>query len=129
MDFKHQPTGFVIYNEDDGTFSSGGIPWRDCSIFTKTPKIWKTLGHVKNHLNLHIGTDYVFSRTEGFKVTEIKISVSDNYLHKNANIYEITDGNKLIMSIHDYFKEKVEKLRVKAEQRNKDKGILISVVY
>lgn len=46
----------VVYaiQRQDGLFSSGGT-WPS---FGKQPKIWRTVGHIKNHLNGVMGHSY-----------------------------------------------------------------------
>lgn len=44
--------GYKIRNKKTGLFSKGGHAYGDLN-FDETGKIWKTIGHVKNHLNMY----------------------------------------------------------------------------
>ena len=97
--------GYVIYDENEQTFCNGGMSGK----FSKTPKIYKNIGHIKNHLNQHISTVY-----DGYKnpTRSIILSVSKCYKNRTCNVYDITT-NKIVFSVSDFFKQKLTELRDK----------------
>ena len=114
---KIEVNGYVIYDEDEQTFSKGGIETR----FGKTPKIYKNIGHLKNHLNMHVGTRYGYLQRnynmEGITLDySVTISVSDTYKDRNCNVYDIKT-NKIVMSVTDYFNQKISELKNKEISR------------
>jgi hypothetical protein len=54
--FDIQIEGFVIYNPQTKLFSRGGFS--RLKLWSKRAKIWGTLGHVKNHLNMFVYREY-----------------------------------------------------------------------
>lgn len=50
--------GFVIYNRSTQMYSRGGVNKR--KLWSKKPKVWQNIGHVKNHLWMFITRRYVW---------------------------------------------------------------------
>jgi len=85
--------GYVIYNPATSLYSRGGVRGE----WSKKPKIWSSIGHLKNHLSLYIITD--FDKNNSYFV------VTDHY--KDCIVVNIIDGSEPF-KIHDYLLEKAE---------------------
>jgi predicted metalloendopeptidase len=95
--------GYVICDVDEQTFSSGGC----LPAFTKRPKFYKKIGHVKNHLNLHSYKRFSHYNEPTKTVTLI---VSDDYKNRNCVVYDIRD-NSVVLNVTEYFKEQLNKMK------------------
>jgi hypothetical protein len=96
-----QLEGYVIFNPDTGLYSRGGtdVKW------TKLPKLWTTVGAVKNHLALHVRRDYSgFHLQPGYKA---KVIIQD--LYKGCKVINIADGSEAF-DIHEYMLDHAERM-------------------
>lgn len=96
-----KPEGYVIYNPSTGLYSKGGT----AGVFATRPKIWSSVGAVKNHLALFVNRRYeqVFT-----PMREQKCSVIISAHYKGCNVVNLVDGTEPF-KIHDYMREKAEK--------------------
>lgn len=100
-----KPEGYVIYNPSTGLYSKGGT----YGVFSPRPKIWSSIGAVKNHLALYVNRRYdYYMKVEGslHKVSRTDIVISAHY--KGCNVINLVDGTEPF-KIHDYMREKAEK--------------------
>jgi hypothetical protein len=86
--------GYVIYNPDTGMYSKGG----SYGVFSPRPKIWSSIGAVKNHLALYINRHY--------HKLESSVVISTHY--KGCVVLNLVDGTEPF-KIHDYMKDKAER--------------------
>lgn len=86
--------GFVIYNPDEGLFSSGGA--RPC--WRKKPKIWANIGHLKNHLHGAIDRSWY----SGYDSRKYVIM---SPFYKGAVVLDITTGKSIDLNIYQWFEE------------------------
>lgn len=99
-------SGFVIYNPKTGLFSKGGsYSFNDTDrLWSKTPKIWKAIGHVKNHLSQYVG-----NLTKDYNNNIWLYHVSNVYF--NSLVLDITDtsnNQKSVFNIQQFMLEKAE---------------------
>lgn len=85
------PAGYAIYRPADGLWSKGGT----APAWKKAPKIWSNIGHMKNHLNLFVGTHYVSASTKcssfGSDVGHFVIS----RIYDGCHVIDVTTGLSL----------------------------------
>ena len=93
--------GYVIYNHFAGLYSKGGT----MGVFATRPKIWSSVGAVKNHLALFVNRRYeqVFTPERKQKCS---IVISKHY--KGCVVLNLVDGTEPF-KIYDYMREKAEK--------------------
>ncbi len=60
---KPKIEGFVIYNPTTGKWSKGGT--YEHRIWGDRPKIWKTMGHLKNHLGQLLQGGWHYEEVDG----------------------------------------------------------------
>lgn len=89
--------GYVIYNPTTGLYSKGG----SYGVWSKRPKIWSSIGAVKNHLVQYVSRDYTNYEATG-KATLI---ITNHY--KGAVVLNVADGSEPF-NIHDYMKKHAE---------------------
>ena len=79
--------GYVIYNPSTGLYSKGGT----MGVFATRPKIWSSVGALKNHLALYINRHYenVFTPERSQKCS---IIISKHY--KGCNVINLVDGTE-----------------------------------
>lgn len=90
--------GYVIWNQKTGLFSSGG----SCPKLRNKGKIWRTLGHVKNHL--HVVMPYDPAKA-GRHIWLDKWEYPDP-VYKDCVIVNIADGFPVNFDIYDWCREK-----------------------
>jgi hypothetical protein len=93
--------GYVIYNPSTGLYSKGGT----VGVFATRPKIWSSVGAVKNHLALFVNRRYdqVFTPERSQRCSVI---ISAHY--KGFHVINLVDSTEPFR-IYDYMKEKAEK--------------------
>jgi len=93
--------GYVIYSPSTGLYSRGGLS----GVFAPRPKIWSSVGAVKNHLALFVNRRYdqVFTPERSQKCSVI---ISAHY--KGCNVINLVDSAEPF-KIHDYMRKKAEK--------------------
>ena len=96
--------GYVIYNPSTGLYSKGGT----AGVFAPRPKIWSSVGAVKNHLALFVNRhyEYVLNEEDSSRKQKCSIIISTHY--KGCNVINLVDSTEPF-KIHDYMKEKAEK--------------------
>jgi hypothetical protein len=92
---------YVIYNHFKGLYSKGGT----MGDFATRPKMWSSVGAVKNHLALFINRHYEYDFTPERK-QKCSIIISKHY--KGCVVLNLVDGTEPF-KIHHYLREKAEK--------------------
>lgn len=87
--------GYVIHDPFTGMYSKGGT----YGVFAPRPKIWSSVGAVKNHLALYINHRYTPDRNS-------EIIISKHYL--GCVVLNLVDGTEPF-KIYDYMKDKAER--------------------
>ena len=88
--------GFVIYNPKTQLFSRGGYGPR----WSKTPKIWSNIGHMKNHIGVAIST-YPYGRRDN---TTKEIPLNECYV--DCVVYDVSTDSETNFNIYGYVKER-----------------------
>lgn len=96
--------GYVIYNHFTGLYSKGGT----MGVFATRPKIWSSVGAVKNHLALFVNRHYEYVLNEEDSSRKQKCSVIISKHYRGCVVLNLVDGTEPF-KIHDYMKEKAEK--------------------
>ena len=110
--------GYVIYSPSKELFSTGGDNWK--TKWAKRPKIWRTRGHVSNHLAMHIHTEYErplkfepYSNIHKYSVNEHSIY----FRNDDAQIIEI-GKREIVCSLKEEFARLIDN-RIKKDYKEK----------
>lgn len=99
--------GFMIYNPKTGLFSKGGQP---SPIWSKHGKIWKNIGHLKNHLNgclVAVDYDYIPDPINPCRTARVPNSYHSylrNY-YVDCVVVDIVTKEPANFSIYEYARE------------------------
>lgn len=89
--------GYAIYNPNTGLWSRGGNP----PSWSKNPKIWSNIGHIKSHLSMCIVDEYSYGlRNAGI--------VKLRKLYKGCMLLDVTTNTEAL-DIYRYAREVAER--------------------
>lgn len=107
---------YKIRNKNTGLFSRGGSE----PEFNKKGKIWKTMGHLKAHLNQFItyggknDSPFIEAKVKNWEVIELEVVESSNILGDAILILE----DKLKEATKEVQKEKEKSIKLKELKKN-----------
>lgn len=111
-------SGYVIGDQDSGLFARYSYATR--VTWSKTPKVYKRLLDLKNHLNNQIVvTSYLNS-----------VLIEQSYFSKpNVAVYDINTGNEIDFDIKKYLTDRANQIcqEENSKQYNIDAGIVYSI--
>ena len=107
IDFPIILKGYAIFNPATGLWSRGGIG----NNWSKNPKIWSAIGHLKNHLLLSVHCQYP-DRWNG--LTKSRFYISNKY--RGCQVIDVTTGKPVDdFDIYGYYYDYIE--REKAQRK------------
>lgn len=106
MQFPIILKGYAIFNPTTGLWSKGGYKG-----WSKNPKIWSNIGHLKNHLLLFIHVQYTHDRN--LKLERNRFFISNHY--RGCQVIDVTTGKPADFDIYTYYHDYIA--REKSEHK------------